>query len=279
MSLKRDYLKIYLGPAGIPSVSKKLSTLEGIRTVKSLGLNAMEIEFVYGVRMSLEQAKEIGRAAKNLGILLSVHAPYYINLCSKEKIKIEESKKRILDSLERANLLGAWIVVFHPGYYGNLTKGKAYEIIKKECLELSEKITENKWKVKLGLETTGKISQFGTLEEIIKISREVENCVPVIDWAHIFARNFGRINYKEIFEKISILNLSHLHTHFSGIEYGLKGEKNHIVMNSNKPSFEELAKEILNQKINITIISESPIIEQDSLKMKEIFENLGYKFS
>jgi len=45
------------------------------------------------------------------------------------------------------------------------------------------------------------------------------------------------------------------------------------------PNFEDFAKEILKRKINITIISESPILEQDSLLMKRIFERLGYKFT
>ncbi|MFH1337327.1 MAG: endonuclease IV, partial [Nanoarchaeota archaeon] len=66
--------------------------------------------------------------------------------------------------------------------------------------------------------------------------------------------------------------------HFSGINYTMKGERNHLNISENKPPFEPLAKELIKKKINATIISESPITWRDSIKMRKIFENLGYKF-
>lgn len=98
--------KIYLGTAGIPLSAKGKSTVEGVKKVKELGLNAMEVEFVQGVKMSIEKAKELGEVAKTIGVRLSVHAPYYINLCSEEKEKIEASKNRILETATRAEAMG-----------------------------------------------------------------------------------------------------------------------------------------------------------------------------
>ncbi len=278
-------MKIYLGPAGIPTVAKEKSTLEGIKTVSELGLNAMEIEFVRGVKMSNELAKEAGKLAEKLGIRLSVHAPYFINLCSSEKEKIKASKKRILDSMERASLMNAEIVCVHAGYYGKLSKEEAYEKIKEACEDIIKKAKSRGWdNTSLALETTGKVSQFGTLDEIIKICKEVKGCKIVVDFAHIYARQAGRIDYKEIFDKLKILKFKHYNFHFSGIKFspvkatGKGNERYHLPIASNSPPFEPLAKEILRRKISATIISESPLLEQDSLKMKKIFEKLGYKF-
>ncbi|MEM5834321.1 MAG: TIM barrel protein [Candidatus Aenigmatarchaeota archaeon] len=275
---------IWLGPAGIPTVAKDRSTLGGIRTVSELKLNAMEIEFVRNVYLSEKAAEEAGELAESLGIKLSVHAPYFLNLCSAKKQTVEASKKFILDSMDRAERLKAEVVVAHLAYYSGLEKEKAFEIVEREVKDILEKAKEKGIKkVLLAGETTGKVSQFGTLEELVKLSKRVKGFTLVLDPAHIFARNCGKIDYKRIFDEVEELKLKHLHMHFSGIKFtpvkatGFGNEKEHVPMD-NSPPFEPLAKEILKRKLNVTIISESPILEQDSLKMKKVFESLGYKF-
>jgi len=279
-------LKVWLGPAGVPVSSKDRSTLAGLRTVSELDLNSMEIEFVRRVGMNNDLAKEVGELAKKLNIRLSIHAPYYVNLCSIDKEKLEASKKRILDSVERSHFMYSDIVVFHPGYYQKLSKEGAYEKVKEACEDMRDRMKEKGiTDVKLGLETTGKVSQFGTLDENIQLSKELKECAVVIDWAHLYARNGGRIDFSEIFDKVSVLKPKHLHTHFSCIEFspvGMKGQGNeryHLTLDTKKPDFEPLVKEILKRKIDITLISESPILEKDALVMKKLFEKNGYKFN
>ena len=123
---------IRIGPAG----SAGLGNEKALEKIYELGLNAMEIEFTYGVRMSDSQAKKLGERARELDILLSVHCPYYINLASGEKAKLDASKKRILDSCHKAHLLGARYIVFHAGFYQDRTKKDTYNIIKKEIKDL-----------------------------------------------------------------------------------------------------------------------------------------------
>ena len=188
-----------------------MPALEALPKLKQLGLEAAEVEFTYGVRMKNEDAKKIGEEAKKLGILLSVHAPYYINLASKEKEKLEASKQRILESCEKAHLLNARYVVFHAAYYGNYSKEECYAIVKKQLQELQKEIKKRKWQVMLAPETTGKKSQFGTLNELLRLVKEI-NCFFCIDFAHMKARE-GSINYKEVFEKIK---------HFKHIQVSLK---------------------------------------------------------
>jgi len=263
---------IKLGPAGSPGKS----TLEGIGMVKSMGLHAVEVEFVRGVKMGNDLAKRCGQEAEKLGIELSVHAPYFINLASSEKVKIKQSRQRILDSCERGHYLGARYVVFHPAYYGKRSKEETFDMVKEAVLDMQTAIERNGWDVKLAPETTGKHAAFGDLEETIRLAKET-GCSINIDFAHIFARNRGTIDYGEIFDKLRPLKLRHVQCHFSNIEWTLKGERSHLVLDSSPP-FEPLAEEILKRKLNITIISESPVTWKDSLKMKKIFEEMGYRF-
>ena len=263
---------IRIGTAGIP-IKCKGGSADGIKFVKELGLHAMEVEFVRGVRMSNATADTLKEVAKENKIELSVHSPYYINLASHEKEKITASKKRILDSMERAHHMGAWIVVVHPGYYGKHEKEKCYEMIKKGCEDI---ISRHKGDVLLGLETTAKERAFGTLDEIIQLSKEVKGCVPVVDFAHMFART-GSIDYADILKRVS--RFKHLHSHFSNMKKTKKGTYADIhVPIDHAPDLRPLVKEVLKRKTNITMISESPVIEADALKVKKMFERQGYKF-
>ena len=106
-------VKIFLGPAGIPLSTRGKGSIEGVKRVKDLGLNAMEVEFVQGVKMSVDTAKELGSVAEELGVRLSVHAPYFINLCSSDQEKVRASQKRILVTAERASSMGADAIAIH----------------------------------------------------------------------------------------------------------------------------------------------------------------------
>jgi deoxyribonuclease-4 len=257
--------KIILGPAGTGGDS-----LKGIQTIHDKGLNAVEIEFTYGVRMSNELAKKCGETAKRLNMHLSVHAPYYVNLASLDKKKIEASKKRILESCERGNWLGAEHIVFHPGFYGKYSKEECYQIIKKAIAEMQNEIRKRKWKVKLAPETTGKASQFGDLDELLRLKRET-GCDLCIDFAHMKART-GKRDYREIFEKLEKSGIKSIHAHFSGIEYTAKGERRHIL--TPEKEIPELLMWIKKSKIDAVIINESPDPLGDSLKSQRILEHL-----
>ncbi|MEM3012549.1 MAG: TIM barrel protein [Candidatus Hadarchaeales archaeon] len=275
---------IFLGPAGVPLGSPEKSTLGGLRYLAKVGLNAMEVQFVRGVTMSREMAEEVGKEARKLGIRLSVHCPYFVNLCSPEEGKVRASQRRILESVERAERMGAWVATFHPGFYGKLSPEEALERVREGCSELRREMERKGWgEVRLGLETMGKQGTFGTLEEVVEVCGEVEGCVPVVDWAHLYARKAGELDYGWVFENLKGLGLERLHTHFTGVEFtrvgeGRGNEKHHLELSSEKPPFEPLAREILKRKVEITLISESPVLERDSLVMKEIFRRLGHRF-
>lgn len=254
---------IKVGPAG----SGGSSNLDGVRRVAKKQLDCMEIEFTYGVRMSVDTARRVGQLAAKLGILLSVHAPYYVNLASDEADKVAASKKRILDSCHRADLMGAKNVVFHAGFYQDKTAEKTYALIKKEILDMHKHISRKNWKVLLCPEVTGKPSQFGSVEEILKLMKDT-GCGITVDFAHLYARLQGHIDY----EKILDLLPKGFHAHFSGIEFGPKGEKKHT--KTTKKFFEPLAKLLIQRKLDVTIINESPQPFKDAAMMKSVLNKL-----
>ncbi len=232
-----------------------------------MGLACMEVEFTYGVRMDLKSARAVGKLAQEKGIRLSVHAPYYINLASEEKDKLSASKKRILDSCQRAHHMRARNVTFHAGFYQTRTADQTYTRIKKAVDGLQKQIARRKWRVMLCPEITGKPAQFGSLEELLRLKKET-GCGITVDFSHLYARLQGKIDYGRILGKLP----KKFHAHFSGIEYGPKGEKKHI--RATKRFFEPLAKELVKRNPDITIICESPAPYEDALMMKRVVKDL-----
>ncbi|MCD6589874.1 TIM barrel protein [Candidatus Woesearchaeota archaeon] len=247
---------LLLGPAG----SEGLGNIEGIRKAHSLGARVYEVEFTHGVNMSIAQAREINKLREELGMIITVHAPYFINLLSPDKVKRAASKKRILDSCKLGNEMNAKWIVFHPGFYGKLDKDEAYDIMLQEMGELKDAINELGYTCKLAPETTGKISQWGDLDEILRISKQLKIGM-CIDFAHLKARHQGRISFEQVLEKLP----KSFHAHFSGIEYGEKGEKRHIEVDIKE--FKKLARLILKKNKNVTMINESPYIFRDLERM------------
>ena len=239
--------------------------MEGVRKVARLHLDCMEVEYTYGVRMPFDTARQVGKLAKKHGILLSVHAPYYINLASGEVEKVQASKKRILDSCQRADLMGAKNVVFHAGFYQGKTAKKTYSLIRKTIIELQNHISRMNWKVSLCPEVTGKPSQFGSIDEILNLMKDT-GCGITVDFAHLYARQQGRLEYEEILDRLP----ERFHAHFSGIEYGPKGEKKHT--RTTKKFFEPLARLLIQRKLDVTIINESPQPYKDAVMMKKILK-------
>lgn len=267
---------IYLGPAG--NIADGL--MASLEEVSKNKLNAQELEFVYNVNVKEDVADKASAFAKDNNIVLSAHGSYYINLNSEEKEKIEASKKRILDACkiaDRFSSIRPAHIVFHAGFYGKITKEDTYQAIRKAIEELNDEIKKRKYRCVLAPETTGKESQFGSIEELVRLSNET-GCRICVDFAHIYARNIGKIDFGYVFGKLHELEFlkkdPYIHCHFTGIEYGPKGEKNHINLTEKffMPLAEMLKKE--SKKIDFCIISESPITYKDSILMRDILEKI-----
>ncbi|OYT61268.1 MAG: hypothetical protein B6U69_03885 [Thermofilum sp. ex4484_15] len=272
-------MELKFGTAGIPLSAKGKGTIEGIMEVKRLGLGAMELEFVRGVRLSEKGAMEVGAVAKSLNVTLTAHGPYYINLNSSDKAKVDASVKRILDTAKVAYAAGGYSITFHTAYYGNSSKAETYARIKKALTKVIRELQDNGITIWVRPETTGKRSQFGTLDEVIKLSEELEMVMPCIDFAHIHARSRGAYNSYEEFSSILELierrlgkeALREMHIHVSGIEYGERGEVRHLNLKESDFKYADLLKAFKEFKVGGVVISESPNIEGDALLLKECY--------
>jgi len=256
--------EVKFGPAGLGPVKSAEDMLE---SYAQKGFKACEIAFTYSVYIKDKaDAERIGKKAKELGISLSIHGQYFINLNSAEKEKIEASKKRILRCCEVGELLGATRVVFHPGYYGKDDRKKAYRVIMKNIKDLMKELKKRKYKIKLAPETMGKINVFGSIEEISALAKDT-GCDCCIDFAHILARD-KKVNYAKVKK---LFPSKEWHVHFSGIEYGEKGEKRHKP--TGKKEWKELLKNLPKDK-DIVIVNESPTFVQDSVEGLKLWEKI-----
>jgi deoxyribonuclease-4 len=269
---------IYLGPAGVPLSCKGRTTLEGVQHVQELGLNSMEIQFVRGIRMDEEYAMEVGELAKQLGVKLGVHSPYYTNICSDDEKTIEKSMDKIAMSGYFADIMKADVVVAHTGFYTSMSKEKTMERAIESVTMLRDYFTDNKFSCKLGLEVMGKQQTLGDLDEIVKICKSVPGVVPIVDFAHIHARSNGSLKTKEDFQavlkKLDGLKLKHIHSYFTGVKYLNGNELNHVPIKKGDLDFTPLVEVILENDYNITVTSVSPIVEHDAMYMKILLERV-----
>ncbi|MBC7085880.1 MAG: TIM barrel protein [Methanomethylovorans sp.] len=276
------YKELLFGTAGIPYSSIKGTTIEGIRRVKELGLGCMEIEFVRGVKMGVTSAREVQKTAAMENIALSVHAPYYINLNSSEEEKIDASIKRIYESAFIGSICGARSIIFHPAYYQKDKPEDVFFKVRQKLQELTSRMKEEGINTILRPETTGKPTQFGNLNEILNLCSQLENVLPCIDFAHLHARSNGKENsYQEfvaVLEKVETLlsreALEDMHVHVSGIEYGPKGEKNHLLLEESDLKYAELLQALKDFRVKGLVISESPDNEGDAIILKKTYHSL-----
>ena len=253
--------ELLFATAGIPISAKGDGTARGIEQVGKLGLGAMEIEFVRQIYIKKDATASIAEVAKKNNILLTCHAPYFINLNAKEKKKLYASYGYISNSAIIISLCGGWSACFHAGYYMKDPAPAVYKI----------------W---VRPEVSGRVSQFGSLQEILKLSQELDQVAPCIDFSHLHARTNGKFNTLEEFRQIHTEvekalgkeGLQNMHIHVSGIAYGEKGEKNHLILKESDMNYKDLCKVWKEFKVKGVVVCESPNIEKDALLLKKTYE-------
>jgi len=283
MSREISFDSLRFGTAGIPLSTEKPTNERGIIKVKELDLDAMELEFVRGVNINIEKAKILKRIAEKSDVILTAHAPYYINLNSNDKSKWHASIKRISDSMRVLHHAGGYSVVFHAAYYMKSTKEETYQKVREALEILIREIEENRYDVWLRPEIMGKPTQFGDLDEVISLSKEFEGYVlPAIDFAHLHARYGGYFkryeDFAQVFERLEKElgkeALRNMHIHISGIEYGEKGERRHLNLKESDFPYKAFVESLVNYDVRGVMISESPNIEGDALLLKREYMSL-----
>jgi deoxyribonuclease-4 len=264
---------IRIGQAGIPLSCKGRTNKDGIiYTHKELDLNAIEIQYVRGLYvMSDEEARIIREYSTENDIEVHVHAPYYINLAGDEE-EVEMSFEKIMKSSQMAHNMGAKTVVIHPGFYGENSEKKTLKMIIKNSKKIVGMLKRKKIDVDIGLETMGKQRVFGSLDEVIEVCRNVKGLIPIIDLGHIHARGNGclkeRKDFENIFEKLEPLGLKHYLIHVTGVLYEDGNEFYHIPIRKGDMPIAPLLDIILDNNYNVTLISESPLLEHDAVYIR-----------
>ncbi len=261
---------IRIGQAGIPLSCKGRTNKDGLAyTHENLDLNAIEIQFVRGLYvMSEEEAQFIREYAQENDIEVHVHAPYYINLAG-DTDEVEMSIEKIMNSAEMAHNIGAQTVVIHPGFYGKNSKKKTMKLITKNLKKLTSMMKKAKFTPKIGIETMGKQKVFGSLDEVIEICSSVKDVIPIIDLGHIHARGDGQLKAREdfeaIFEKLKPLNLQKYIIHITGVYYEEGNELYHLPIKKGDMPVGPLIDLIIDNNYDVTLISESPLLEHDAV--------------
>ena len=242
----------------------------------------MELEFVRSINVKEEVAPEIKKRAQKENVVLSCHGQYFVNLNATNPATLKASKQRILDACRIAHKAGVFSICYHLAYYMNMAQEQVSENVTKELKEIVTTLQNEGIAITLRPETGGKISQFGDVDELVKISQEVEQVLPCIDWAHHYARSLGKINSYEQFAAIAekLENglgrdvLDNMHCHMEGIEYGTTGERNHVNLKDCPLKYKAVAQVWKDFRMKGVITCESPNIEEDALLLKKTYEGL-----
>lgn len=275
------------GPGGNSEIfyaSGFKSTVDAPAFLKGYGLDAYEYEAGNGLRTSDETLSVIGQAARENGISMSLHTPYFISLSNPEPEKMQAACNYVKQSIRAAELLGAVTIVIHCGGVAKMTREEGMENSKRTLSMLMDEIGHTD--VHLGLETMGKINQLGTLDEVAELCGLSECFYPVVDFGHLNARNVGGYftdvdSYRRVFstvaERLSDEKAKNMHCHFSKIEFTSKGEKKHLTFSDTVygPDFEPLMEAIALDRLSPTIICESAgTMAEDALAMKKYYINI-----
>ncbi len=266
---------------GVPlSTPKPGGTLKGIQHAYEMGIRAMEMEWVQSTPKNPDHVAEIQVLASTLDFALTVHASYFINLNSSEKDKLEASKKRIIDALSMAQIAGAVSVCVHAAFYG-ARKQEALDSVRRATEDILKYKSKLFPTVNLAYETMGKHTQFGTLDEVLAVSKEFD-IYPCIDVSHMHARANGAMNstdeWNDLLDQYQAAlgkkSLESMHIHLSGIEYTEKGERKHLPLEDSDMKWREFLAVLKKRKVGGVLVCESPLMEKDTLLLLDTYRNL-----
>lgn len=268
--------------AGMPLSTGKAGYPRAFEIIEEMGLDGMEVEFVHGVRMSEETRQLLNRIQEEKNFVLTAHGPFYINLNSKEEEKVEASVQRIIDTANTAKAFGGYSITYHAAFYMGKDKEEVYQQVKTQTQKIVEILDKNDIKIWIRPETTGKATQWGDYEEIIRLSKEFERVLPCIDFSHIHARTAGEYNTYDEFCKVldrigtelGDFAINNFHAHLEGIEYTAKGEKRHLILEDSDMNYKDLLKALKSFGVKGAIVCESPNIETDTKLLKDYYMSL-----
>lgn len=294
-------MPIKLGPAGVPLSCKGRTIVEGMDDIISLGLETMEVQTVRMVApQHFEQYWQAGVLANKTDFEMNIHGPYYSELLG-NKIERGRSLAKIEATLQAARTVNARHITLHTGHYGEFSRGHAAnEQVANVFSGIVDRVAEiwhddeDEFPVfpwikdgtpsKIGVETSGRQELWGSLEEVLEVVNHVEGTVPVLNIAHIHARGHGRMrtseDYGELFDMVrESIGTKEFYCHFSGVEHRTGNAMHYTQIKKSDLNFEPLAEFIVEDGgwLDITLISDSPLLEHDAMYMMQNIEKSRHK--
>lgn len=274
-----SFERLLFGTAGVPnSTVKKNSPVEGVKRIHELGLDCMQLEFAHGVRMKEEVSSALRKVSYELSIPLTSHGPYYINLNAREQDKIDSSVERIIQTAKISDMCGAESMTFHAAFYMKDSPYDVFDLVEKSMNVIEERLSRLDIEIELRPELTGKTSQFGSLDELISLTKVVGSCKPCLDFSHLYARTGEYNTYEEFKAVLGRLKqelgknaLDELHIHISGISSTSKGDLKHLNLNDSSFNWKDLLKALKEEEAKGYVICNSPNLEKDAIMMKEFY--------
>lgn len=262
---------------GVAGIKDPRDLNASIEHLVSHGFAQCEVQFVKEFTLKENEAKRFGEMARDNGISLSVHAPYFAQLTTKEPDRLKLHLGGLHHACKLASAMGATVVVCHPGSHHGRPPEELHEQVNANLADLGPRVSD--LGVKLGLETCGKRSQFGSLGDIALLVKEHPFTTVVIDYAHIHALSNGQLNTPEAMEALfgyitSQFSFEHfwpLHTHFSDNEFGPQGEIRHVPYGKGSLRISHVVQGAGKFDMALTIVSEekdpgSHVAIQEELK-------------
>ncbi len=274
--------RLLFGTAGVPnSTPKKNNPIEGVKQIHKLGLDCMQLEFAHGVRMKEEVSSGLRKVSYELGIPLTSHGPYYINLNAREQDKIDSSVERIIQTAKISDLCGAESMTFHAAFYMKDSPYDVFDLVEKSLNVIEERLGRLDIEIELRPELTGKTSQFGSLEELISLTKSINSCSPCMDFSHLYART-GEFNSEDEFDmvlsrlkdEIGAQSLENMHIHISGISSNSKGDLKHLNLQESEFNWQALFKSLKKFDCKGYVICNSPNLEVDAVMIKDYYMSL-----
>lgn len=276
--------KFRFGTVGSPIATPKPGgSVTAIKYSRSIGLDCLELGWVQSVRVSEETCKMIRESADAEDVAISVHAPYFINLNANDE-EWPKSRKRLMDAAYFGNLAGATDIIFHPGSYFGAEPKEVLKTALPRLLGCVEELRAAGNPVLLRPETMGKGAMLGSFEDTLAMATDIQGVLPCIDFAHLHARpGDGSMNSYDEWNALLVqmkaelgqTAIQQLHIHLSGIEYGEKGEKNHLPIAESDLDLRGLFEALKLHDAGGRILCESPIMEEDALYMKKTWQQVS----
>lgn len=278
-------MQFRFGTVGSPlkTPPKPGGSVGAILYLRSLGLDALELGWVQAVRVTPATCEAIRQTAQEQDVAISVHAPYFINL-NADETEWPKSRQRLMDAAHYGHLAGATDIIFHPGSYFGRSPQEVLHIVLPRLEACIQELRRQGNPVRLRPETMGKSAMLGSLEDALEMSKAIPGVEPCLDFAHLHARaGDGSMNtadewraaLKAYAKALGEEALQRLHIHLSGIDYGPKGEKEHLVLEEADLNVRAIFQVLHEIGCAGRILCESPILEEDALRLKAWWQEIA----